>query len=84
MPGAKRFVYVLNSASDPKRYYTGLTSNVRTRLAAHNEGRCRHTTTGRPWRAIVVVAFAKDERAIQFERYLKSGSGQAFSKRHFM
>jgi hypothetical protein len=31
-----------------------------------------------------MVAFASEERAIQFERYLKSGSGQAFSKRHFV
>jgi putative endonuclease len=84
MSGPKRFVYVLNSTSDPKRFYTGLTSHLRNRLADHNEGRCTHTATGRPWRAIVVVAFANERRAVQFERYLKSGSGQAFSKRHFM
>jgi putative endonuclease len=62
MPGGKRFVYVLNSTSDPNRYYTGLTSNVRARLAAHNDGGCTHTAKGRPWRAIVVVAFANHER----------------------
>ena len=83
MAAAKRFVYVLNSTADPTRYYTGLTSNVRARLADHNEGRCAYTATGRPWRVIVVVAFADEGRATEFEQYLKSGSGCAFAKRHF-
>jgi putative endonuclease len=77
MRASKRFVYVLKSATDPARYYTGLTSNVRARVAAHNDGHCAHTATGRPWRAIVVIAFAAEDRAIQFEQYLKSGSGVA-------
>jgi hypothetical protein len=32
---------------------------------------------------IVVVAFANERRAIDFEKYLKSGSGCAFAVRHF-
>jgi predicted GIY-YIG superfamily endonuclease len=79
----KRFVYVLRSELDPNRYYTGLTSDVCARLEAHNAGRCPHTTGGRPWRIDVVVEFADEGRAVTFERYLKSGSGNAFAKRHF-
>jgi len=30
----------------------------------------------------VVIEFADEHRAIEFEKYLKSGSGVAFSKRH--
>jgi hypothetical protein len=30
----KRFVYVIRSCSDPNRSYTGVTSNVRKRLAS--------------------------------------------------
>ena len=63
-------------------YYTGLTSDVSARLMSHNEGRCRHTISGRPWHLDVVVEFADEQRAIAFERYLKSGSGNAFAKRH--
>jgi putative endonuclease len=59
-----------------------MTSDVRARLAAHNEGRCRHTTSGRPWHLDVVIEFADERRAIAFERYLKSGSGCAFAQRH--
>lgn len=83
MSNPQRFVYILNSTSDTRRYYTGLTRNVRARLAEHNAGRCRHTGRWTPWRVIVVVAFASEARAIQFERYLKSGSGCAFAARHF-
>ena len=78
----KRFVYVLRSLSDPNRYYTGVTSNLRLRLAAHNAGECTHTVRNRPWELDVVVAFRDETRAFAFERYLKSGSGCAFAKKH--
>ena len=73
----------LRSDREPARFYSGVTSDVRARLVAHNEGRCRHTSTGRPWYLDVVVEFADERRAVRFERYLKSGSGSAFAMRHF-
>jgi putative endonuclease len=79
----KTSVYILQSESAPSRYYTGLTSDVAARLAAHNAGHCAHTASGRPWKVLVVVGFANQERAVRFEQYLKSGSGCAFAKRHF-
>jgi hypothetical protein len=30
----------------------------------------------------VIVEFADEQRAVAFEKYLKSGSGVAFAKRH--
>lgn len=78
----KRFVYVLRTEKDPPRYYTGVTGDPTVRLSDHNEGRCRHTATGGPWQIDVVVEFADERRALAFERYLKSGSGAAFAKRH--
>ena len=82
MPFSKRFVYVLKNGGEPPRYYTGLTSDVGARLLSHNEGHCRHTASGRPWHVDVIVEFADEPRAAAFERYLKSGSGTAFAKRH--
>jgi hypothetical protein len=35
------------------------------------------------WELVVFLTFADGNRAREFERYLKSGSGRAFSKRHF-
>ena len=69
------------SASLP--YYIGLTHDVRSRLADHNAGRCPHTVRHRPWQLHVVIELPDEHRAAEFERYLKSGSGRAFAKRHF-
>jgi predicted GIY-YIG superfamily endonuclease len=75
-------VYILRSEGDSSRYYTGLTADTLARLEAHNAGRCRHTASAKPWRVVMEVWFADEKRAVLFERYLKSGSGIAFSKRH--
>lgn len=79
----KRFVYVLRSDSDPERHYVGLTSDVENRLDWHNHGPCGHTVEHRPWSLVVVIEFPTEKEALRFERYLKSGSGRAFAKRHF-
>ena len=78
-----RFVYVLESDSDPTRHYTGVTSNVDTRLEWHNHGPCGHTLKHRPWSLLVAIEFPTETQARRFERYLKTGSGRAFAKRHF-
>lgn len=82
MSDSRRIVYVLKNERNPPRYYTGLKSNLRDRLDAHNGGRCRPTASGRPWHVDVIVKFADEARAVAFERYLKSGSGYAFAIRH--
>jgi predicted GIY-YIG superfamily endonuclease len=79
----KRFVYVLRSQRGASRHYVGLTSDVRRRLERHNAGQNVATAQNRPWSVIVSVEFANEETAFHFERYLKSGSGRAFAKRHF-
>jgi predicted GIY-YIG superfamily endonuclease len=82
MSDDKRIVYVLKTDDNPPAYYTGLTSNLRERLSAHNAGRCPHTASRRPWHVDIIVKFADEARAGAFERYLKSGSGNAFARRH--
>ncbi|HVZ19734.1 MAG TPA: GIY-YIG nuclease family protein [Vicinamibacterales bacterium] len=81
--GAKRFVYVLKNGETEPRYYVGVTSDVSARLAWHNAGRCPHTAKHRPWRLHVATEFSDEEHALRFERYLKSGSGRSFARRHF-
>jgi putative endonuclease len=61
----------------------GTSSNVLARLAWHNEGLSRHTAKHRPWKLLVSIEFTDEPRAMGFEKYLKSGSGRAFAKRHF-
>ena len=37
----------------------------------------------KPWQFVVSIEFAEERTAVHFERYLKSGSGRAFARRHF-
>jgi putative endonuclease len=76
-------VYVLKSELHPHRYYTGITSDLSRRLAAHNEGTTKHTATGRPWQVVVTIEFKDATAAAAFEKYLKSGSGRTFARAHF-
>lgn len=79
----RHIVYILRSAPQPERFYTGLTADVTARLAAHNAGLSTHTATGRPWHVLVSIDFEDAAKAEAFEAYLKSGSGRAFAARHF-
>ncbi len=81
---AKRIVYLLESLMTPNQRYIGLTSNLDTRLQAHNQGHSPHTRKHRPWRLLVAIEFSDPDSALHFEQYLKSGSGRAFAKRHFV
>jgi len=80
----KRFVYVLRSVPHPARYYTGLTSDVVRRLSTHNSGGSQYTAQLRPWELVASIEFSNESSAVAFEKYLKSGSGRAFAKRHFV
>ena len=84
MAEAKRYVYVLRSEKSPERHYVGLSSDVGARLALHNEGRSKYTATNRPWMLRAAIEFRNPASAAAFERFLKSGSGRAFAKRHFV
>ncbi len=77
------YVYVLVSQLDPDRHYVGLTDNLENRLVAHNSGKVSHTGKLRPWRFETTVAFRDKSKAVAFEKYLKSGSGREFARRHF-
>jgi putative endonuclease len=83
MASSPLYVYLLQSTLDPQQYYVGLTANPQARLTAHNAGESRHTARFRPWRTVVTVEFTDGELARAFERYLKSGSGREFTRRHF-
>ena len=78
---AMKFVYILQSETIAEHFYVGLTDDVTNRLAKHNAGAVRHTSKYRPWRLKDLVGFVDQERAVAFERYLKSGSGRAFAKK---
>lgn len=75
------YVYILESLGTTGSYYVGLTDDLVSRLARHNQGGVPHTAKLKPWRIKTAVAFRDREKAAVFERYLKSPSGRAFSKK---
>ena len=77
------YVSLIQSLSHPDQGYTGLTGDLKARLAKHNAGDVPHTSKFTPWILQTYVAFWTRERAARFEQYLKSGSGRAFASRHF-
>jgi predicted GIY-YIG superfamily endonuclease len=78
------YVYVIESVNQHRQHYVGITADLKQRLADHNDGKSPHTRKFSPWRLVAYTAFADEQTARAFEKYLKSGSGKAFlSKRFF-
>ena len=75
------YIDLIKSASHPSQRYIGITSDLKNRLNAHNEGRSPHTSKYKPWVLITYLAFSEKSKAVEFERYLKSGSGHAFANK---
>jgi len=76
-------VYRLVSHCDPKQIYTGCTADLERRLKDHNRGHVPHTAKFAPWQIEVAIAFRDKAKACAFEKYLKTGSGREFGRRHF-
>jgi predicted GIY-YIG superfamily endonuclease len=76
-----KYVYILRSQVDQGHYYTGTTSDLKSRLAKHNKKEVPHTSKHAPWELKTYLAFSEEKKAVEFERYLKSASGRAFAKK---
>jgi predicted GIY-YIG superfamily endonuclease len=77
------YVYILQSKRD-NSYYVGSTGDLQRRLKEHNNGGKKFTTTKRPYVIAWYCAFKNKERAIEFEKYLKQGSGFAFARKRLV
>lgn len=75
------YIYLLRSLNSPEKTYIGFTTSITNRLKKHNEGGSPHTKRDKPWKLVTYLAFSSKEKALDFERYIKVGSGYAFAKR---
>jgi putative endonuclease len=75
-------VYILVSEIDHRLHYSGITDHLNAGLAEHNRGKCPHTSKYTPWKIETAVAFRSEAKARRFDRYLKTGSGREFARRH--
>ena len=74
-------VYILFLSNNQQ--YVGFTENLKNRLIDHREGKCETTAKYRPVKLIWCCLFSNKKKALEFEKYLKSGSGTEFRRRHF-
>ena len=72
------YVYILKSSKSGKLYY-GYTDNLKRRIKEHQEGKSKYTKGHLPIRLAFYSAFKSKKTAKDFELYLKSGSGKAFT-----
>jgi len=71
------YVYVLMSLKDGQ-FYTGYTSDLRKRLAEHNNGESKSTMHRLPLTLIYFEGCLDKRDAMRREKYLKSGSGKIY------
>ena len=79
-----RFYYVYILICSDANYYTGCTSNLKERFNRHQKGWVDVTSGRRPVQLVWCCAFPDRSLAFTFEKYLKSGSGRAFAKKHLL
>ncbi len=75
------WVYLLRCADG--KPYVGSTPDLRRRMKEHVEGKSLSTQKRRPIKLLAAILLPNRLAARRFELYLKSGSGRAFTKRHF-
>jgi predicted GIY-YIG superfamily endonuclease len=76
------YVYLIKSQNFPEQAYVGYTTDISERIKKHNEGGSLHTKKYKPWTLITYLAFDSKKKALDFEKYIKVGSGAAFAKKH--
>jgi predicted GIY-YIG superfamily endonuclease len=63
-------------------YYIGCTDDLKDRMSRHMNGHVPATKKRLPVSLDFYVAITGKHKAFIFEKYLKSGSGRAFIKKH--
>ena len=71
------YVYVFGSDKLNKRY-TGSTEDIPKRIAEHNRGCNKFTKGGIPWNIIYSEEYFTKQKALEREKFLKSGQGRKF------
>ncbi len=72
------------SKTNPEKTYIGFTEDMNRRLEEHNQLTSDYTKKYAPWEIFSYTTFESKNKALAYEKYLKSGSGKAFLKKHFL
>ena len=75
-------MYYVYSLKCKDGYYVGCTDDINDRLSRHQKGIVPATVNRLPITLEFYFAIKDKYKAFEFEKYLKSGSGRAFTKKH--
>ena len=76
------FVYILKLRNG--QFYVGFTNNLLERVRKHKIGRINYTRKYLPVKLVFYAAFSSKSKAIRFEKYLKTSSGNAFRNKRLI
>ena len=77
------FVYILKSTQH-SFIYVGSSQNIEKRVASHNRGENQSTKHYAPFTLEAYIALKTEKKAIELEKYFKTGSGKAVLKKRFL
>ncbi len=78
------YVYIIRSIASSGQLYYGASADLKQRVADHNSGKSTHTSKFAPWELVWYCAFPDKYKALEFEKYLKTGSGKAFANKRLL
>jgi predicted GIY-YIG superfamily endonuclease len=77
-------MYYVYSLKCKDGYYVGYTDNLKDRINRHQKGHVPATVNRLPVKLDFYLAVKDKYMALNFEKYLKSGSGRAFINKHLV
>ena len=77
-------MYYVYSLKCKDGFYIGCTNNLTDRLLRHKNGKVLATTNKLPVKLEFYFVINNKYKAFKFEKYLKTGSGRAFIKKHLI
>ena len=76
------YVYILKCNNGD--FYKGYTADLKERFQRHTLGEVPATAKHLPIELVFYSAFTDKYKALNFEKYLKSGLGRAFMRKHLL
>ena len=77
------YVYILKNL-EKNTFYTGFSEDLKTRMRSHKEKTVKTTKAQGQNKLIFYSAFENKKKALDFEKYLKQGSGFAFARKRLV
>ncbi len=76
------YVYMLQN--EDEKLYVGYSYDLKRRLYEHQHGEVTTTKGYERAKLVWYCAFTGKKKALNFEKYLKEGSGHAFARKHLI